>query len=48
MLLNVLRCHLTYLGQAETSAEAWFNIALRPQKQHTQNFLRGGGGGGGP
>ena len=32
MLLNVLRCRLTYLGQAETSAEAWFNIALRPRK----------------
>ena len=33
MLLNVLRCHLTYKGQAETDAEAWFNIALRPRKQ---------------
>ena len=32
MLLNVLRCRLTYEGQAETNAEAWFNIALRPQK----------------
>ena len=32
MLLNVLRCRMTYLGQAETSAEAWFNIALRPRK----------------
>ena len=28
VLLNVLGCWLTYLGQAETSAEAWFNIAL--------------------
>ena len=32
MLLNVLKCQLTYLGQAMTSAEAWFNIALRPRK----------------
>ena len=32
MLLNVLGCRLTYQGQAETSAEAWFNIALRPRK----------------
>ena len=29
VLLNVLRCRLTYEGQAVTSAEAWFNIALR-------------------
>ena len=32
VLLNVLGCRLTYQGQAETSAEAWFNIALRPRK----------------
>ena len=32
VLLNVLGCRSTYLGQAETSAEAWFNIALRPRK----------------
>ena len=32
MLLNVLRCQLTYQGQAETNAEEWFNIALRPRK----------------
>ena len=32
MLLNVLGCWLTYLGQAETNAEAWFNVALCPQK----------------
>ena len=32
MLLNVLRCQLTYSGQAETNAEAWFSIALRPWK----------------
>ena len=31
MLLSVLRCQLTYQGQAETNAEAWFNIALRPR-----------------
>ena len=30
--LNVLRCQLTYQGQAETNAEAWFSIALRPRK----------------
>ena len=32
VMLNVLRCRLTYWGQAETNAEAWFNIALRPRK----------------
>ena len=32
MLLNVLKCQLTYEGQAETNAEAWFDIALRPRK----------------
>ena len=32
VLLNVLGCRLTYQGQAETSAEAWFNIVLRPRK----------------
>ena len=32
MLLNVLGCQLTYKGQAETNAEAWFNIDLRPRK----------------
>ena len=32
VLLNVLRCQLTYQGQAETNAEAWFSIALRPRK----------------
>ena len=32
VMFNVLRCQLTYQGQAETSAEAWFNIALRPRK----------------
>ena len=32
VLFNVLGCRLTYLGQAETNAEAWFNIALRPRK----------------
>ena len=31
-MLNVLRCQLTYEGQAVTSAEAWFNIALHPWK----------------
>ena len=32
VLLNVLGCRLTYYGQAETNAEAWFSIALRPWK----------------
>ena len=32
MLINVLRCGLTYQGQAKTNAEAWVNIALRPRK----------------
>ena len=32
VLLNVLGCRLTYYGQAETNAEAWFNIALCPRK----------------
>ena len=32
VMLNVLGCRLTYQGQAETNAEAWFNIALRPRK----------------
>ena len=32
MLLNVLGCQLTYQGQAETNAEAWFNTALHPWK----------------
>ena len=31
-MLNVLRCQLTYQGQAETNAEAWFNNSLRPRK----------------
>ena len=31
VVLNVLRCQLTYLGQAVTNAEACFNIALRPR-----------------
>ena len=32
VMLNVLRCQLTYSGQVVTNAEAWFNIALRPRK----------------
>ena len=32
LMLNVLRCQLTYYGQVETNAEAWFNNSLRPQK----------------
>ena len=31
-MLNVLRCHETYLGQAVTNAEARFNNSLRPRK----------------
>ena len=32
VLLNVLRCQLTYWGQAVTNAETWINIALCPWK----------------
>ena len=32
VLLNVLRCQLTYLGQVVTNAEARFNNSLRPRK----------------
>ena len=32
MLLNVLRCQLTYQGQVVTNAEARFNNSLRPRK----------------
>ena len=32
VMLNVLGCRMTYLGQAETNAWARFNIALRPRK----------------
>ena len=32
VMLNVLRCQLTYQGQAVTSAEVWFNNSLRPRK----------------
>ena len=32
VMLNVLRCRLTYYGQAVTNAEAWFNKSLRPRK----------------
>ena len=30
--LNVLGCRLTYKGRTVSNAEAWFNVALRPQK----------------
>ena len=32
VMLNVLKCRLTYQGQAESNAEAWLNISLRPRK----------------
>ena len=32
VMVNVLRCQLTYQGQAVTNAEAWFNNSLRPRK----------------
>ena len=32
VMLNVLRCQLTYQGQAVTSVEARFNNSLRPWK----------------
>ena len=31
LMLNVLRCQLTYKGQVVTNAEAWFNKS-RPRK----------------
>ena len=31
-MLNVLRCQLTYYGQAVPSTKAWFNITLCPRK----------------
>ena len=30
--LHVLGCRLTCQGQTVTSVEAWFDVALRPQK----------------
>ena len=33
-LHNVLGCQSTYEGQTVTSAQAWFNAALRPQKPY--------------
>ena len=32
LMLNVLRCHLTYSGQVVTNAEARFSNSLRPRK----------------
>ena len=32
LMLNVLRCQLTYQGQVVTNAEARFNKSLRPRK----------------
>ena len=32
MMLNVPGCRLTYWGQVQTNAEAWFNKSLRPRK----------------
>ena len=32
LMLNVLRCQLTYQGQVVTNAEARFNNSLRPRK----------------
>ena len=32
LMLNVLRCQLTYWGQVVTNAEARFNNSLRPRK----------------
>ena len=32
LMLNVLRCQLTYQGQVVTDAEARFNKSLRPRK----------------
>ena len=32
LMLNVLRCHLTYKGQVVTNAEARFSNSLHPRK----------------
>ena len=32
VMLNVLRCQVTYSGQVVTNAEAWFSNSLRPRK----------------
>ena len=32
VLLNVLRCQLTYYGQVVTDAKARFNVSLHPRK----------------
>ena len=32
LMINVLRCHLTYYGQVVTNAEARCNKSLRPRK----------------
>ena len=32
VMLNVVRCQLTYKGQVVTNAEARFNNSLRPRK----------------
>ena len=32
LMLNVIRCQLTYQGQVVTNAEARFNNSLRPRK----------------
>ena len=32
VMLNVLGCQLSYYGQAEANAEAWFIKSLRPRK----------------
>ena len=41
VMLNVLGCQLTYWEQAETNAEAWFNIALRPRKPEKARHVLG-------
>ena len=36
VMLNVLRCQLTYSRQVVTNAKAWINNSLRPRKpEHT-------------
>ena len=32
LMLNVLRCQLTYYGQVVTNIEAWFSNSLPPRK----------------
>ena len=38
VMLNVLGCRLTYYGQAETNAEAWFNMTQCPKSAKSDTY----------